>query len=402
LRQVDSSPQIAYAILNQLVNVAGVAQANISIGDPGRNFDDVYWNKCHPDFPYVKYWGNGSGRTPITQSANLELKTSDGQIQNYLPACYVEATYLINIPVFKQHHRAGMSLSSKNHFGSLLRFSSDGTAFPYHYSLPCTQGDGNVDNGEYGKYRIFVDFIGHKDLGGKTILYLFDALWSSTNYGDPPWKWRMAPFNNTYPASIFASQDPVAVESVGYDFLHAEFYSGNPSGNAFPQYSGVDDFLRQAADSVNWPKGIKYNPEGNGVYLPRSMGVYEHWDNATDQRYSRNLGTGTGIELVKIQTVTSVDGSRSKTQPTEFILEPNYPNPFNPSTNFSFSLPSKSFVSLEVFDIVGREVATIVSEEMPAGKYSKQWNASTLASGVYLYRMQSNNFIQTRKLILLK
>ena len=48
----------------------------------------------------------------------------------------------------------------------------------------------------------FTDFLGHKDLGGKTILYLFDALWSSTNYGDPPWKWKMAPFNNTYPSGI--------------------------------------------------------------------------------------------------------------------------------------------------------------------------------------------------------
>jgi len=393
LRLVDSSPQIAYAILNQLVNIAGVAQSDISIGDPGRNFDDVYWNKCHPDFPNVKFWGNGNGRTPITQSANLELKTSDGQIQNYLPACYVEATYLINIPVFKQHHRAGMSLSSKNHFGTLLRFSSDGTAFPYHYSLPCTQGDGNVDNGGYGKYRIFVDFIGHKDLGGKTILYLFDALWSSTNYGDPPWKWKMVPFNNTYPASIFVSQDPVAIESVGYDFLHAEFYSGNPSGNAFPQYSGVDDFLRQAADSVNWPSGIKYNPEGNGMYLPRSMGVYEHWNNATDQKYSRDLGIGTGIELVKVQIVTSVDGSLSKTQPTEFILEPNYPNPFNPSTTIKYHIPQSVHVDLSIYNVQGQCIQRLVDAYQTAGVYSVQWNGqfkgAAAASGVYFARLNT-------------
>ena len=148
---------------------------------------------------------------------------------------------------------------------------------------------GTVDNGGYRKYRIFVDFIGHKDLGGKTILYLFDGLWSSTNYGDPPWKWRMAPFNTSYPASIFASQDPVAIESVGFDFLRTEFYNGNPSGNAFPQYSGVDDFLHQAADSVNWPEDIKYDPDGNGTYLPRSMGVHEHWNNSTEMKYSRDL-----------------------------------------------------------------------------------------------------------------
>ncbi len=275
---VDCSPEIVFAVLNQLVNVVGVAQADIGFGDPGRTVSNVIWNVIHPTFPNVKEWGDNAdgitGRTPIVQSTNIEFHSSDGQIDNRLPQCYVDATYMINIPVFKQHHRAGISLSSKNHFGSLLKFSSSGDAFPYHYSLPCTQGDGTVDNGSYGSYRIFVDFIGHKDLGGKTILYLFDALWSSTNYGDNAWKWRMTPFNTSYPASIFVSQDPVAIESVGFDFLRTEFYTGNPNGNAFPQYSGVDDFLHQAADSLYWAQGILYDPEGDGTYLPRSMGVH--------------------------------------------------------------------------------------------------------------------------------
>ncbi len=407
---VDSSPQIAYAILHHLVNVAGVVQSDISIGDPGRNFDDLYWNKCHPDFPNVHYWGAGNGRTPITKSANPELMTSDGQLQNYIPACYVEATYMISIPVFKEHHRAGMSLSSKNHFGSLLPFSSTGDAFPFHYSLPCTQGDGNVDNGGYGKYRIFVDFIGSKYLGGKTILYMFDALWSSTNYGDPPWKWKMAPFNNSYPASIFVSQDPVAIESVGFDFLHAEFYNGNPSGNAFPQYSGVDDFLRQAADSVNWPNGIKYNPEGDGKYLPRSMGVNEHWDNATDQKYSRDLGPGTGIELVKVQIVTSVNSSLSKTQPAEFILEPNYPNPFNPSTTIIYNLPQSAHVDLSIYNIQGQCIQKLVNGYQTGGTYSVQWNGRykgiAAASGVYFARLNTEGKkgaqSQVQRMVLLK
>lgn len=169
---VDVSPKIVYAVLNQLVNVVGVAQANIGFGDPGRDVSAIFWTDIHPTFPDVKYWGSTSGRTPIVRSAKIEFYSSDGQIQNYLPQCYVDATYLINIPVFKQHHRAGISLSSKNHFGSLLKFSSTGDAFPYHYSLPCTQGDGNVDNGGYGNYRIFVDFIGHKDIGENYSLFI--------------------------------------------------------------------------------------------------------------------------------------------------------------------------------------------------------------------------------------
>ncbi|MEW6655066.1 MAG: T9SS type A sorting domain-containing protein, partial [Bacteroidota bacterium] len=88
--------------------------------------------------------------------------------------------------------------------------------------------------------------------------------------------------------------------------------------------------------------------------------------------------------------------------PTHFNLEQNYPNPFNPATTISFSLPSKTFVSLKVFDALGREVSILVSEELPAGTYSSQWNASGLPSGVYFYRLQAGSFVDTKKLILLK
>ena len=407
-RTVDTSPQIVCAILEQLVQNAGVAQADIGFGDPGRNVDNIFWNKFHQFFPDVKYWGNGSGRTPIVQSNNPELMTSDGQMQNHLPTCYLDATYMINIPVLKQHHRAGMSLTSKNHFGTFVPFLGD--AFPLHYSLPCTQGDGNVDNGGYGKYRIFVDFIGHKDLGGKTILYLIDGLWSSTNYGDPPWKWRTAPFNNSYPASIFASQDPVAIESVGFDFLYNEFYAGNPSRNAFPRYSGVDDFLHQAADSSNWPAGLKYDPEGDSSYLPRSMGVHEHWNNATDMEYTRNLGTGMGIELVALQGATSVGVNKPLELPSVLLLEANYPNPFNPSTTLRYHLPQAADVDLSIFNVQGLRVQLLVQAYQTRGDYEVQWDSrasgAAVASGVYFAKLRTEanqgTYVQVRKMLLVK
>ena len=73
-----------------------------------------------------------------------------------------------------------------------------------------------------------------------------------------------------------------------------------------------------------------------------------------------------------------------------FSLDQNYPNPFNPATIISFSLPSKSFVSLRVFDALGREVSTLVSEELSGGTYTRQWNAAALPSGVYFYRLVAN------------
>ncbi|HVO72744.1 MAG TPA: DUF362 domain-containing protein [Ignavibacteriaceae bacterium] len=403
LSLVDTSPQIVYAVLDQLVNIVGVPQEDIGFGDPGRNVDNIFWNKFHSTFPQVKYWGNGTGRTPVELSDNPELHTSDGEMDLYLPKCYLEAAYMINIPVFKQHHRGGVSLTSKNHFGTFVL--SLGNAFPLHYSLPCTEGDGNVNNGEYHSYRIFTDFIGHKDLGGKTILYLIDGLWSSTNWGDPPWKWKTAPFNNSYPASIFASLDPVAIESVGFDFLFNEFYPGNPSGNAFPHYDGVDDFLHQAADSVNWPEGILYDPEADGSYLPRSMGVHEHWNNGLEKKYTRNLGTGDGIELVQVSGTTDV--KEISKQPVIFRLENNFPNPFNPSTKFRYSIPEGKNVSIIIFDINGKKIKELMNGYQKSGVYEVTWNGTDdlgrpVSSGPYIYTVNAGGFKQCKKMVLIK
>jgi photosystem II stability/assembly factor-like uncharacterized protein len=88
--------------------------------------------------------------------------------------------------------------------------------------------------------------------------------------------------------------------------------------------------------------------------------------------------------------------------PERFALEQNYPNPFNPSTTISFALPSRSFVSLKVFDALGRTVGVLFSEELPAGMYSPQWDATDLATGMYFCRLQTGSYIETKKLVLLR
>jgi len=101
------------------------------------------------------------------------------------------------------------------------------------------------------------------------------------------------------------------------------------------------------------------------------------------------------------EMITSVERV-STDLPTNFSLSQNYPNPFNPTTTISFNLPSKSFVALKIFDLLGREIATIVSEEMSAGNYSRTWNAAKMSSGIYFYRLQAGSFTETKKLVLLK
>lgn len=88
--------------------------------------------------------------------------------------------------------------------------------------------------------------------------------------------------------------------------------------------------------------------------------------------------------------------------PGSFSLAQNFPNPFNPSTQIQFSLPRRSHVMLTIFDLLGREVATLVSEELSAGSYSTHWDAAGLPSGVYLYRLHAEGFVQTRMMILMR
>ncbi len=305
---VNTSPQVCYAILDQLINQAGVAQADISIGDPNCQMDDATFSKCRTDFPNVTYWGNGGGRvTAVGSSTNVFVPSDSDFETSKLPQAYLDATYLINVPVFKKHHRAGISITAKNHFGSVAPYKNG--AWFLHDALPVPDAGetGQEPNGGYGVYRCFVDIMGHEQLGGKTLVYLVDGIWGSTNWGHPPIKWRMVPFNNDWPNSLFLAQDPVALESVCYDFLFEEFDEDHPTEGLpatsdkgpFPRFEGTDDYLLQAADPANWPSGFEYDPENDGSVLT-SLGTHEHWNNATDKLYSRNLGTGDGIELIKV------------------------------------------------------------------------------------------------------
>jgi hypothetical protein len=88
---------------------------------------------------------------------------------------------------------------------------------------------------------------------------------------------------------------------------------------------------------------------------------------------------------------------------TENRLFPNYPNPFNPTTNIRFQVSDYGFVSLRIYDITGRDVATIVSEKLEPGSYDYKWDARTLASGIYFYRLKiGEKFVQTNRMLLLK
>jgi len=107
----------------------------------------------------------------------------------------------------------------------------------------------------------------------------------------------------------------------------------------------------------------------------------------TDQSAMDNVSAGKGAEGLL---------------PTEFSLGQNYPNPFNPATDISFALPVASHVRLEIYNIMGQKVATVVDAPMTAGYHSVSYNAAGNASGVYFYRLEADTFVETRKMLLLK
>jgi hypothetical protein len=301
----ETTPSIVLSILRQLIQECGIDQANIAVADPqnptlGHNYEA--WFAEFPDVKYVDRTFGTFGRTRIYPTKNDLLFYSDKFQTDKLYDVIENADYMINVANFKPHTGTGITLNAKNHFGSQSRAG----AFHLHYSHICQLESKPPTNPGYHKYRVLVDLMGSKYLGRNTLLFVIDGLYpGGSNEVGPPVKYYMPPFNGDWASSIFLSQDNVAIESVCYDFLRNEWngtYSHDPSNNHlenWPNINGVDDYLHQAADSVNWPEGIIYDPDNSGKAIS-SLGVHEHWNNAVNKQYSRNLGKSYGIELISI------------------------------------------------------------------------------------------------------
>ncbi len=299
--QIDESPQLAIALLKQLTNVAGVNPNDISIGDPGRIMPNFWYNMVGPNCPNVVYLTRPnyplSGRTIVASDYNAPFYWSDPcsahwagvTTPDYIPTHFAQATYFINFPILKSHDNGGITVSGKNHYGSLIRNPWDAGYYNMHWTR-ATETPG------MGYYRAIVELMGHPRLGGKTLLALIDGLYAGRSWDSHPIRWDMAPFNGDWPSSIFLSQDTVAADSVAYDFLYTEWDANATEINGYPHKSGAHDYLHEAALIPDPPSEANYDPNHDGG-LAESLGVHEHWNNANNKQYSRNLVTGNGIEL---------------------------------------------------------------------------------------------------------
>ena len=153
----------------------------------------------------------------------------------------------------------------------------------------------------------------------------------------------------------------------------------------------VPDTIK-ANDSIVVP--VVFKPLGNDT-IKVSFNIRNIGRNGYDQMIARQvILTGEADDATAVRT--------DITTPLQFILFQNYPNPFNPSTVINYEIPKSSLVTLKVYDVLGREVATLVNEEKPAGRYNATFDASKYSSGVYFYRITAGDFSQIKKMVLLK
>jgi hypothetical protein len=258
----------------------------------------------------------------------------------------------------------------------------------------------------YKLYRVFVDLMASKYLGGKTLLYYMEPLWSTSYEHQKPQKFRTAPFNNDWSSSLLFSLDPVAIESVGLDIMQKEFTkeeidnnNSTPDRYTYFQWDGVDDYLYQAASSEWWPDGISYVIRISSGSPIGSLGVHEHWNNTTDMEYSKNLGTGDGIELVKLfQIPTSVRQNK-----TDLTLEA-FPNPVTTTAIIRFHLTQSSQARLDIYSIDGKLIQTLINGQLHAGDQNIEWNPGNLTGSFFvrliLFEGSAQKEYKTRLLVI--
>ena len=318
----DASPQMVLAMVRQLVNGARVRPQDILVYDARRFIPPYILTKVWGEFKDVRFvqqsapkpgqpvnpgYGDWHGLEGARWVQGVDYSNGKYQDARLIPQQVFAATYIINQALLKAHSypynsmengdegQTGVTLTGKNHFGSIK-----GTP-ELHPAINTDQ------EGVSHAYSPMVDLAASPNLGAKTILYVLDGLYGGrkwrtypVHFPNPPFNNRVEPYENSdWPASVFASLDGVALDSVGLDILFAQTKNNNDS-QGHPRVlirARADDYLFEMASPDRAPSGTVYHQGGHAL---ASLGVHEHWDSDATMRYSRNLDPvhGQGIELV--------------------------------------------------------------------------------------------------------
>ncbi|MFH1194806.1 MAG: discoidin domain-containing protein [bacterium] len=210
--------------------------------------------------------------------------------------------------------------------------------------------------------------------------------------GDLLTKWTSENANNQWVEMDFGKSISVERVALYWDAAYATAYR-----------------IGLSEDNISWQLlHLNNNATGGLNVIDNLSGTGRYFKLMLDKRATENGFSLKEIEVYGLPSSTS-DVSDYSAIPCEFTLEQNYPNPFNPTTTIKFSIPivetpymASLRVTLQVYDVLGREITTLIDEEKPSGSYSFAFDASTLASGIYFYKLRAGSFSQCRKMILLK
>ncbi len=262
----------------------------------------------------------------------------------------------VSIGKLKQHAEAGITLAIKNQIGSVPQADYATQQIQYR-----RQAIHSPTNGSSAKFlpRSVCDLYAARPVD----FSIGDGIKNALG-GEGVWNPNFAPYASHV---LFAGKDPVATDTIAAHLMGLE-------------------------------------PEAEKLKLPakNSYGDTE-CDNYLDLLYKKGIGTNRLSEINLVgdgkDLITSVNKNKDLERPSDFKLCANYPNPFNPSTMIVFYLPRNDYIKLKVFDITGKEIETLIEGEVPAGEHRLQWNATGLASGLYISRLETNGYSQSIKMI---
>lgn len=275
--ELNSSPFVTLALVRSMVGSGKVRQQDIVICEPSRAITDSIYNKVHREFPGVRFIDNigGDGREKCEYyPEQIQYSVDNGKMARGLAKCIVDADYLINSALLKTHSGPGVTLTGKNWYGA--------TDINLLWRQNAHNGVSQDKRNGKPAFKTFVDWISHKDMGQKCMLFLIDGTYGSRDVnGAPNPKWMKAPFNGAWACSLIASQDPLACDAVAMDLII----------NEWPEFQSLnycDEYLLEGATIPNTNSGTIYKQQGKPLTAP--LGIMEHCDK--DRNYI-------GIEVVK-------------------------------------------------------------------------------------------------------
>jgi N-acetylneuraminic acid mutarotase len=246
---------------------------------------------------------------------------------------------------------------------------------------------------------------GHVRVGAK--FYITAGLQSTTELWDLNMEGEVDPVDKSninwtlkanYPLQVYASYNYTKLDNKRFCALGGSNTTGfTPINSAYQYDIEMNNFMQKQTLPIN--------------LMAASGGYTNTLSRAPDEEFIQKVVLAGGVTngpalsaqtWVFTDTVTVLGLNDHGVKPVGYSLNQNYPNPFNPSTTIQFSIPEQAFVKLEIFNTLGEKVDVLLNEELNAGTYEYKWNAKNLTNGIYYYSLTSENFRQTKKLILLK